>query len=1339
MKKDTRKGLIFFLSFILLFSSLPTLAQVPHVGSGEIATKEVYVYDSEENPIEDAYVEIYNEDYSYHVGDWTDENGYASFTMPPGEYTIKVDDIYSDSSYVVYKETFTIEAGQTLPNNVVVEIATKEVYVYDSEGNPIEDAYVEIYNEDYSYHVGDWTDENGYASFTMPPGEYTIKVDDIYSDSSYVVYKETFTIEAGQTLPNNVVVEIATKEVYVYDSEGNPIEDAYVEIYNEDYSYHVGDWTDENGYASFTMPPGEYTIEVEKEGYPSHSENFTIKAGEILVNEIHLGLIINTPPVAVDDSYETDEDTTLTIDASTGVLANDYDADEDTLTAVLVDAPAHGTLTLNPDGSFTYTPDADYNGEDTFTYQAYDGQDYSNIATVTITINPVNEAPVAVDDEVKTPQNFPVLINVTENDYDTDGSINLASIEITQAPAHGSVSVNADGTVLYTPDAGFTGIDEFKYKVKDNEGAWSNEATVRVEVYIPKMSISPSFQAVEKGEEFTVDIVVEAENIYAVECFIEFNSTLLEAIKVENGDMFESLNSSGIINNTAGRIDNIMGFTFLDQPASGGVFATITFKAKEAGNASINFDPETENGEPLCMVVDVENHPYPLVFENATVEIRNPPVYLLIEPAYQITKDKATFNISLNPNGNEISAIGFEIIFDPDNFSVTNVIDGGLFNFIYPIINNTKGSVIVSVTQLPPAPPVTEEGLLATIEFEAKQTGISEINIINVDTYPPLYVITQNATLEADLTPPETTLTFGLPYYFDGTNHWITSATQITLTAVDIGVGVEAIYYSFDGATWIEYTSPFTIDDEGTHTIEYYAVDYLGNEEEIKSIEVKVDNSEPTITKEFEGAIYNEHITSQTTIYLNSTDTGLCAVGSVHLNVKVYNASTGQLIYDEWNNVTSGTATLSFTIDEECTHWINITSIDDLGNTAWHNQTVYVDNTPPETTHLQGTIGDNNWYKSNVILNLTATDEKSGVNKIYYKIDAGAWNEYTSNVTISSEGQHTIYYYSIDNLGNTEAEKNISIKIDKTAPTASHSLAGTLVDGKYTTDVTISFSASDTVSGVSRIIYKIDGTSYTISDSYGSHTVSSEGSHTVEYYAVDNAGNTGSINSFSFTIQKNKPPVANFTYSPLQPYDTDTITFADRSYDPDGSIVNWTWDFGDGNISYAQNPTHKYADNGTYVVKLTVKDDKGANASTSQIIEVRNKPPTALITYSPDKPKPKEDINFTSLSTDEDGSIVNWTWNFGDGNISYEQNPKHAYEKEGTYNVTLIVKDNDGATAEKVIQIEIKAEKVNIWLYLIIIVILIIIAIAVFAIWRRRSKGEKKETEEKKEEKKPKK
>jgi len=187
------------------------------------------------------------------------------------------------------------------------------------------------------------------------------------------------------------------------------------------------------------------------------------------------------PPVAVNDSYSTAEDTILAI-GTPGVLGNDTDPNGDPLSAILISTPSNGTLTLSASGSFTYTPKPNFNGTDSFTYKANDGLLDSNVATVRIAVTPVNDAPVAVDDSATTSKNVAVTINVVANDYDVDGTIAPASVSIVTGPRKGIVVNNGNGTVKFTPTKNFRGTDSFTYIVKDNNGATSNTATVTITV-----------------------------------------------------------------------------------------------------------------------------------------------------------------------------------------------------------------------------------------------------------------------------------------------------------------------------------------------------------------------------------------------------------------------------------------------------------------------------------------------------------------------------------------------------------------------------------------------------------------------------------------------------------------------------------------------------------------------------------------------------------------------------------------------------------------------------------------------------------------------------------------
>src|SRR5262249_57949445 len=124
--------------------------------------------------------------------------------------------------------------------------------------------------------------------------------------------------------------------------------------------------------------------------------------------------------------------------AAEGVLANDTDVDGDKLTAVLDKGPGHGELTLNADGSFTYTPDANYNGADSFTYKANDGSLDNDPVTVNLTINPVNDPPVAHDDNYAMTQGGALVVDakagVLANDKDVDGDQLTATVA--SGPAH---------------------------------------------------------------------------------------------------------------------------------------------------------------------------------------------------------------------------------------------------------------------------------------------------------------------------------------------------------------------------------------------------------------------------------------------------------------------------------------------------------------------------------------------------------------------------------------------------------------------------------------------------------------------------------------------------------------------------------------------------------------------------------------------------------------------------------------------------------------------------------------------------------------------------------------
>ncbi len=182
---------------------------------------------------------------------------------------------------------------------------------------------------------------------------------------------------------------------------------------------------------------------------------------------------VNDPPVAVNDTATTPEDTPVTV----AVLANDTDVDGDPLTVTAATSP-NGAVTINPDGTVTFTPNANFNGPTTITYTISDGNGGTSTATVTLTVAPVNDPPVANPSTATTNEDTPVTLTPLANDSDADGN----PLTVTAASAtDGTVAINPDGTLRYVPNANFNGTDTVTYTISDGQGGFAT-STVTVTV-----------------------------------------------------------------------------------------------------------------------------------------------------------------------------------------------------------------------------------------------------------------------------------------------------------------------------------------------------------------------------------------------------------------------------------------------------------------------------------------------------------------------------------------------------------------------------------------------------------------------------------------------------------------------------------------------------------------------------------------------------------------------------------------------------------------------------------------------------------------------------------------
>ncbi|AEG93382.1 Ig-like domain-containing protein [Ramlibacter tataouinensis] len=231
---------------------------------------------------------------------------------------------------------------------------------------------------------------------------------------------------------------------------------------------------------------------AEGNGAPYASFEFSVQdtAGAYASAPARISFVVaaaEDAPVATDDILAaTPEDQAATVSADS-LLVNDSDVDGDTLTLASVQGAVGGTVAL-VDGNVVFTPAANYHGDASFTYTVIDGQGGSATATVRLQVSPVNDLPEVEDDVASTPQNQPLTIDVLANDIDIDGDMLRVTTATVVDPTRASVSINADGSLRFTPASNVSGPVLIDYTVSDGQGG---SATGRLTVYVGD-NIAPS-------------------------------------------------------------------------------------------------------------------------------------------------------------------------------------------------------------------------------------------------------------------------------------------------------------------------------------------------------------------------------------------------------------------------------------------------------------------------------------------------------------------------------------------------------------------------------------------------------------------------------------------------------------------------------------------------------------------------------------------------------------------------------------------------------------------------------------------------------------------------------
>jgi len=319
-------------------------------------------------------------------------------------------------------------------------------------------------NPDGSYTYTPAANFNGTDSFTytvsdgnggVTTGSISVTVDptnDAPTTSSATVSGQEDGTIAGQVTGHDVDGDALTFGVA---QNGGPAHGTVT--MNPDGSFSYTPAANFNGTDSFT-----YTVSDGNGGTTTGTVSVNVAA-------------VNDAPTTSGGNATGNEDTAIT-----GQLAaTDVDGDAMTFGLAANGGPAHGTVTINPNGSYTYTPAANFNGTDSFTYQVSDGKGGSTLGTITVGVNPVNDAPTTSGATVAGQEDGSIAGRVTG--HDVDGDTLIFGLALNGGPAHGAVTFNPDGTFNYVPAPNFNGTDSFTYTVSDGNGG-TTTGTVSVNV-----------------------------------------------------------------------------------------------------------------------------------------------------------------------------------------------------------------------------------------------------------------------------------------------------------------------------------------------------------------------------------------------------------------------------------------------------------------------------------------------------------------------------------------------------------------------------------------------------------------------------------------------------------------------------------------------------------------------------------------------------------------------------------------------------------------------------------------------------------------------------------------
>lgn len=568
--------------------------------------------------------------------------------------------------------------------------------------------------------------------------------------------------------------------------------------------------------------------------------------------------------------------------------------------------------------------------------------------------------------------------------------------------------------------------------------------------------------------------------------------------------------------------------------------------------------------------------------------------------------------------------------------------------------SNLTGTVVVPGQEVVLSPTDNLSGVAATyysLNGEPAVEGTS-FQIGTAGVYQVIYYSVDKAGNKEKAVIIELTVDETAPVTkSDATGVWTNQDVTVTLTATDDISGVDKTYYSVDGGAFVEGTV-LTITEPGIHTVTFYSVDKAGNVEAKKSSAVKIDEQAPVTAADAPQGWVN----AASDVKLNATD-DLSGVAATYYAVDGGEFKQGTNVQFEAPGI----------------HKVTFYSVDIAGNVeAEQTIEVMIDQVAPVTV----SDAPQGWQTQDVEITLTATDDLSGVDKTYYSVDGGEFQEGTF-FAITEPGVHEVLFYSVDKAGNIEGVNKVQVKLDEQAPVT----AAEAPQGWVNQDAGITLIATDDLSGVDKTYYSVDGGEFIEGSSI---KISESGKHTVTFYSVDVAGNVEAVQTIEVLIDE-QPPVT--TADAPQGWQVGDVSITLTATD-DLSGVDKTYYSVDGG-EFVEGTSVLITEPGKHTVTF-YSVDKAGNVEAQQTIEVLIDELPPVTTSDIQDIWTNQDVPVALTATDDLSGVKTTYYTVDDA--SQQEGTSFTVTGEGIHKVTFYSVDNAG-NIEQANTAEVKIDK----------------------------------------------